>query len=115
MLPRSGRLLRRSAHLEDRPAIFAAQFALSHACWLVAYPLAGLLMTLAGAPAALLGLGLLAFFGILAAIRLWPASDPQILLHSHEDLPAGHPHPWCRQAGCQGRCRPLCSGQTPRP
>jgi len=30
----TGRLLRRSAHPEDRPALFAAQFALSHACWL---------------------------------------------------------------------------------
>ena len=30
----TGRLLRRSAHAEDRPALFAAQFALSHACWL---------------------------------------------------------------------------------
>lgn len=28
----AGRLLRRSAHAEDRPAVFAAQFALSHAC-----------------------------------------------------------------------------------
>ena len=32
-----GRVLRRSAHPEDRPALFAAQFALSHAAWLVAY------------------------------------------------------------------------------
>ncbi|GLC61954.1 hypothetical protein PLESTB_001834000 [Pleodorina starrii] len=39
----AGRLLRRSAHAEDRPAIFAAQFALSHACWLICYPLAGYL------------------------------------------------------------------------
>lgn len=31
----SGRLLRRSAREEDRPALFAAQFALSHACWLI--------------------------------------------------------------------------------
>lgn len=37
----SGRLLRRSSHAQDRPAIFAAQFALSHACWLITYPLAG--------------------------------------------------------------------------
>ncbi|MFX7878714.1 MFS transporter, partial [Acinetobacter baumannii] len=36
-----GRLLRRSSGAEDRPALFAAQFALSHVCWLVAYPLAG--------------------------------------------------------------------------
>ena len=37
----TGRLLRRSAHAEDRPSLFAAQFALSHACWLITYPLAG--------------------------------------------------------------------------
>jgi MFS family permease len=36
-----GRLLRRSASSEDRPALFAAQFALSHVCWLIAYPLVG--------------------------------------------------------------------------
>ena len=35
VLTPSGRLLRRSAHAQDRPALFAAQFALSHACWLV--------------------------------------------------------------------------------
>ena len=37
----TGRLLRRSANATDRPAIFAAQFSLSHACWLITYPLAG--------------------------------------------------------------------------
>lgn len=42
ILTPSGRLLRRSAHAKDRPAIFAAQFALSHACWLLTYPIAGL-------------------------------------------------------------------------
>lgn len=35
----AGRLLRRSAPTDDRPAVFAAQFTLSHAMWLVAYPL----------------------------------------------------------------------------
>src|SRR5713226_7592168 len=44
----SGRLLRRSAHAADRPAVFAAQFALSHACWLLTYPLAGWLGSSAG-------------------------------------------------------------------
>lgn len=37
----AGRFLRRSVQAEDRPAVFAAQFALSHACWLITYPLAG--------------------------------------------------------------------------
>jgi len=36
-----GRILNRSAREQDRPAVFAAQFALSHAAWLVTYPLAG--------------------------------------------------------------------------
>ncbi|MDH5797935.1 MAG: MFS transporter, partial [Paracoccaceae bacterium] len=43
ILTPSGRLLRISAHAEDRPAVFTAQFALSHACWLLTYPLAGFL------------------------------------------------------------------------
>ena len=38
----SGRLLRRSAHPEDRPAVCTRRSSpLSHACWLVFYPLAG--------------------------------------------------------------------------
>src|SRR3546814_4434462 len=36
-----GRLLKRSSDEADRPALFAAQFALSHVCWLIAYPVAG--------------------------------------------------------------------------
>jgi len=37
----SGRLLRRSANGDDRQAVFAAQFALSHGAWLICYPIAG--------------------------------------------------------------------------
>ncbi|ETA51744.1 MFS transporter [Ponticoccus alexandrii] len=88
----SGRLLRRSSHAEDRPALFAAQFALSHACWLVCYPLAGWLMTGFGAVPALLVLAGLALVAGVAALRLWPAGDPVAVPHSHADLPADHPH-----------------------
>jgi len=88
----SGRLLRRSAHPEDRPALFAAQFALSHACWLLSYPLSGWLMTAFGTVPALLVLASLASLGILVALRLWPASDPEIVEHSHDNLPPDHPH-----------------------
>jgi H+ antiporter protein len=51
----SGRLLRRAARPADRPAVFAAQFSLSHACWLVTYPLAGWLGLAAGLSATALG------------------------------------------------------------
>jgi MFS family permease len=91
----AGRLLRRSSHPEDRPAVFAAQFALSHSCWLLSYPVAGWLGAVAGLPAAALVLAALAAAGTIAATRLWPAGDPEVLEHSHPDLAADHPH-WSR-------------------
>ncbi len=88
----SGRLLRRSAHAEDRPALFAAQFALSHACWLVAYPLAGWVGARFGLPTAAIALAGLAALGVLIALVVWPAEDPETIAHEHPDLPADHPH-----------------------
>ncbi|MGR3758527.1 MFS transporter [Roseobacteraceae bacterium NS-SX3] len=88
----AGRLLRRSAHPADRPAVFAAQFTLSHACWLITYPLAGWLMSRQGLEPALLALAALAAAGLAMARRQWPAHDPATLPHSHPDLPPDHPH-----------------------
>lgn len=87
-----GRLLRRSAQPDDLPSLFAAQFSLSHACWLLAYPLAGWLGATAGLGAALTALSVLALAGLIAAWRAWPAHDPQIVSHLHPELAAGHPH-----------------------
>ena len=87
----TGRLLRRSAHAADRPSLFAAQFALSHACWLITYPLAGWLGTV-GMPATALTLAALAALGSALAFILWPASDPEVVAHEHADLAAEHPH-----------------------
>ncbi|WP_421979931.1 MFS transporter [Roseibium sp.] len=91
MVP-SGRLLRNSAHAEDRPMVFAAQFALSHGCWLIAYPLAGWLGTSAGLQTTMLAHAGLAIVGMLAALKLWPLADSRILVHEHPELPADHPH-----------------------
>ncbi len=88
----SGRLLRRSAHPEDRPALFAAQFALSHACWLITYPLAGWLGAKAGLTVSFLALGGLATASVVLAAYLWRGSDNATLKHTHDDLPANHPH-----------------------
>ncbi len=88
----SGRLLRRSAHAEDRPAVFAAQFALSHACWLITYPLAGWLG--ASLPLATLA-GLFAVATLAATVTaspLWPAGSAEALAHDHPELPTNHPH-----------------------
>lgn len=92
VLTPSGRLLARSAHAEDRPASFAAQFALSHACWLLTYPLSGWLLTKFGTVPALLTLAALALTGIMAALRFWPADDPVEVAHTHDNLPLDHPH-----------------------
>lgn len=88
----SGRLLRRSSQPVDRPALFAAQFALSHACWLVTYPLAGWLGAKVGLTASFIALGLAAGAAVLLASRLWPRDDPQELEHRHDGLEPSHPH-----------------------
>jgi MFS family permease len=88
----SGRLLRRSANAEDRPALFAAQFALSHVCWLVCYPLVGQLGARVGMAAAFGAMAVLAAIGTLAAIWLWPISDPDVVAHQHGDFPADDAH-----------------------
>jgi MFS family permease len=92
ILTPSGRLLRRSSNAEDRPALFAAQFALSHAAWLATYPLAGWAGQGLGLPATMILLGGIAALGAVVAIRVWPAADPQELAHDHPDLPTQHPH-----------------------
>lgn len=88
----SGRLLRRSSNEGDRPALFAAQFALSHACWLITYPLAGWLGAKFGLTSSFVTLGAVAAVSVILAARLWPAQDPIELSHTHEDLKSEHPH-----------------------
>jgi len=86
------RLLRRSACSVDRPALFAADFALSHACWLVCYPLAGWVATVAGMTTAFVVLGVLTAAGAVVALRLWPTHDPEVVEHEHHDLEPHHEH-----------------------
>ena len=88
----SGRLLKRSAATSDRPAVFAAQFALSHGCWLIAYPLAGQIGANWSQQAAFGVLGALAAIGLLAALLVWPSEDSPQVAHVHDDLPRDHPH-----------------------
>lgn len=80
------RLLRRSAGPIDRPALFAADFALSHACWLICYPLAGWLATAANMATAFIVLGALTAVGAVVALKLWPTHDPEVVEHEHRDL-----------------------------
>lgn len=82
ILTPSARLLRRNSDERTRPGVFAAQFSLSHACFLVAYPLAGPLGAAIGLPAIALVLVALGAVGTVLAAVAW------------RPLPAGHaPNP----------------------
>jgi len=88
----AGRVVIRSAAPGDRPAYFSAQFALSHACWLIFYPVAGQLSTLIGveSTAWILAGGIVAF--TLLAAMLWPAGDSVSLKHLHDETEHEHEH-----------------------
>jgi MFS family permease len=88
----SGRLLTRSSHPEDRPDLFAAQFSLSHTCWLISYPLAGWLGATWGLPITFLVFALVTLVAVIVAVMLWPADDLSEIEHTHYDLPDDHPH-----------------------
>lgn len=66
-----GRIVRREVPDADLPAAFAADFSVSHACWLLTYPLVGWLGA-ASLPLAAGTMTLLAALGTVAAVRLWP-------------------------------------------
>ncbi|TYC51302.1 MFS transporter [Rhodobacterales bacterium] len=87
-----GLVLTRSASDPDRPAVFAAQFSLSHAGWLIAYPLAGWLGTALSPETSLVLLGMASALATLVGLAIFPENDPESRLHSHPDLPPDHPH-----------------------
>ncbi|SUD47585.1 enterobactin exporter EntS [Nocardia otitidiscaviarum] len=79
----AARLLRAGSPPGDRTAVFTAQFSLSHAAFLLTYPIAGWAGALAGRadPAgglfvAAAVLAAIATLAAMAAARLWPVSAP---------------------------------------
>ncbi|WP_394428509.1 MFS transporter [Streptomyces sp. SGAir0957] len=109
VLTPTGRLVRRAAPERARTAAFAAQFSLSHACWLLTYPLAGVVGAAAGLAWAVLVLGTVTLGAAVLAVRLWPAGGAEIgavraregvgpdpgqtgPVHDHIGLDPDHPH-----------------------
>ncbi|MEV3961536.1 MFS transporter [Nocardia sp. NPDC050193] len=84
ILTPAGRILRRSSSIEDRPALFAAQFSLSHACWLLVYPITGWLATTSGFTTTWTVLAGMAALGAATAIVSWPRRDTEAITHIHE-------------------------------
>lgn len=69
ILTPSARLLRRGSDDADRPAVFAAQFSLSHGCFLITYPLAGIVGAQMGLSAVALILVAIGVLGVGFALR----------------------------------------------
>ena len=88
----AGRVVNRSSSAADRPAYFSAQFALTHACWLIFYPVAGQFGTHFGVPATAMALGAGVLVFTVVAARLWPREDPVNLLHTHAEVVHEHLH-----------------------
>lgn len=72
VLTPSGRLIRRHVSESDRPAVFAADFSLSHACYIITYLAAGIIGANAGMAAAAIALGVLAVLGVAFAVTSRP-------------------------------------------
>ena len=87
-----GLLLRRSSDADSRPAVFAAQFALSHACWLVTYPAADWLGATIGLGPTFLVMAGGAAADVAAALAFWPANDPVEVEHPHQAFAHDTPH-----------------------
>ncbi len=88
----AGRVVNRSSSPADRSAFFSAQFALSHACWLIFYLVAGQFGTRFGVEttALLLGVSILVFTALAAT--LWPKQDEAVLIHAHAEKFHEHKH-----------------------
>ncbi|MFD4293703.1 MFS transporter [Rhodococcus sp. NPDC058532] len=83
VLTPTGQVLRRSSGPADRPALFAAQFSLSHLAWLVTYPIAGWLAA-SGLTATWVTLSVIGAAGLAAALWMWPRHDPEVITHLHD-------------------------------
>ncbi len=92
VLTPGGLVITKSAESADRAAVFAAQFSLSHAGWLVAYPLAGWLGGVVSLEMAMLLLSVTCAVVATIGLFVWPAKDPLERDHMHPELPPDHPH-----------------------
>ncbi|MET3952646.1 MFS transporter [Arthrobacter sp. UYEF36] len=75
ILTPSARLLQEASTEETRPYVFTAQFSLSHACYILTYPLAGWVGAMAGLGWAAVALTIIAMIGSAGAFLSWPRRD----------------------------------------
>ncbi|MDJ0832677.1 MAG: MFS transporter [Gammaproteobacteria bacterium] len=88
----AGRVVNRSSSNSDRSAYFSAQFALSHACWLLFYLVAGQLGSSLGVEFTALLLAINVAVCAVIAAMIWPRSDREVLMHTHPETSHEHLH-----------------------
>ncbi len=87
-----GNLLKMSSHEEHRNALFAAQFSLSHAGFLICYPLAGWLGAQYGVANSFWVMAGVAMLAMIGAVVLWPTKENDELIHEHPAIEHSHWH-----------------------
>lgn len=87
-----GSLIRISCNESDLPAFFAANFSISHFCWLFAYPLAGYLGSSIGLEKTFLFMGTISMVAWIVAWKIYPNPDYLVLEHTHQKLSHEHYH-----------------------
>ena len=88
----SGRIVNASATPSDRSSYFSAQFALSHLCWLITYPLVGQLVLYFGFGFSAAFLACIILTCFIFSILFWPDDDETRLTHQHKTLLHSHTH-----------------------
>ena len=81
-----------SASPTDRISYFSAQFALSHLCWLITYPITGFLVLYYGFSFSALFLSCVVLTCFIFSILFWPDEQDSNLTHSHELKIHTHDH-----------------------
>jgi len=88
----SGRIVNASAKSSDRSSYFSAQFALSHLCWLITYPVVGHLVLYFGFGFSAAFLACIILMCFIFSILFWPDEEKTKLTHQHKTLIHSHEH-----------------------
>jgi len=86
----AGYLVRISCNESDSISYFSANFSLSHLCWLIAYPLAGILGVKLGLSNTFIVFAILSLVFTIIAYKIYPDPDEVEIEHTHEELTHSH-------------------------
>ncbi len=86
----AGFLVKTSCNKKDSVSFFTANFALSHFCWMIAYPLTGFLGLYFGLDTTFLIIDVISCLAFLLAYKTYPNPDELEIEHTHEKYTHAH-------------------------